>query len=66
VPRKDSRRNWAGNQRATGITVVHPAGSKARFGEFVALRDRLDPAGVLGNAHLDRVRGSVSARTPGV
>ncbi|MGY1826195.1 D-arabinono-1,4-lactone oxidase [Blastococcus sp. SYSU DS0541] len=28
-----------------------------RFDEFVALRDRLDPAGVLGNDHLDRVLG---------
>ncbi len=28
-----------------------------RFDEFVALRDRLDPAGVLSNAYLDRVLG---------
>lgn len=28
-----------------------------RFDEFTALRARLDPAGVLGNAHLDRVLG---------
>ncbi|RBY95021.1 FAD-linked oxidoreductase [Blastococcus sp. TBT05-19] len=28
-----------------------------RFDEVVALRDRLDPAGVLGNAYLDRVLG---------
>jgi FAD/FMN-containing dehydrogenase len=26
-----------------------------RFDEFVALRDRLDPEGVLANGHLDRV-----------
>lgn len=32
-----------------------------RFGEFVALRDRLDPAGVLGNAHLDRLLGTPRA-----
>jgi FAD-linked oxidoreductase len=32
-----------------------------RFAEFVALRDRLDPAGVLSNAHLDRVLGPVPA-----
>ena len=30
-----------------------------RFAEFVALRDRLDPAGVLTNAYLDRVLGPV-------
>lgn len=30
-----------------------------RFDEFTALRARLDPAGVLGNAHLDRVLGPV-------
>jgi L-gulonolactone oxidase len=28
-----------------------------RFDEFTGLRARLDPAGVLGNAHLDRVLG---------
>jgi FAD/FMN-containing dehydrogenase len=28
-----------------------------RFGEFVAVRDRLDPAGVLSNGYLDRVLG---------
>ena len=33
------------------------AGRYPRFGEFTALRDRLDPTGVLGNAHLDRVLG---------
>ena len=31
-----------------------------RFGEFVALRDRLDPTGVLANAYLDRVLGPVA------
>jgi L-gulonolactone oxidase len=30
-----------------------------RFGEFTALRDRLDPTGVLSNAYLDRVLGPV-------
>ena len=30
-----------------------------RFGEFVALRDRLDPTGVLANAYLERVLGPV-------
>ncbi|WP_029431460.1 D-arabinono-1,4-lactone oxidase [Blastococcus sp. URHD0036] len=33
------------------------AGRYPRFGEFTALRDRLDPTGVLANAHLDRVLG---------
>jgi FAD/FMN-containing dehydrogenase len=33
-----------------------------RFDEFVALRDRLDPAGVLGNEYLDRVLGPSPAR----
>jgi L-gulonolactone oxidase len=28
-----------------------------RFGEFVALRDELDPTGLFGNAYLDRVLG---------
>jgi L-gulonolactone oxidase len=33
-----------------------------RFGEFTALRDGLDPAGVLSNAYLDRVLGPTGAR----
>ncbi|WP_245161137.1 D-arabinono-1,4-lactone oxidase [Blastococcus sp. CT_GayMR16] len=33
-----------------------------RFGEFVALRDRLDPGGVLTNAYLDRVLGPAGRR----
>jgi FAD-linked oxidoreductase len=49
-----------------GLDADALAARYPRFGEFVALRDRLDPAGVLGNAHLDRVLGPVSARTPGV
>jgi L-gulonolactone oxidase len=35
-----------------------------RFDEFVALRDRLDPGGVLGNAYLDRVLGPVGGAHP--
>jgi hypothetical protein len=35
-----------------------------RFDEFVALRDRLDPGGVLGNPYLDRVLGPVGATRP--
>jgi hypothetical protein len=30
--------------------------------EFVALRDRLDPAGLLSNAYLDRVLGPAAGR----
>ncbi|HLM04388.1 MAG TPA: D-arabinono-1,4-lactone oxidase, partial [Blastococcus sp.] len=33
-----------------------------RFDEFVALRDRLDPGGVLSNAYLDRVLGPAVPR----
>jgi L-gulonolactone oxidase len=33
-----------------------------RFGEFVALRDHLDPQGVLSNAYLDRVLGPAGGR----
>jgi L-gulonolactone oxidase len=33
-----------------------------RFAEFVALRDRLDPAGLLSNAYLDRVLGAPGGR----
>jgi FAD-linked oxidoreductase len=32
-----------------------------RFGEFIAVRDRLDPAGVFSNAYLDRVLGPAGA-----
>jgi L-gulonolactone oxidase len=32
-----------------------------RFDEFVAVRERLDPTGVLGNAYLDRVLGPLGA-----
>jgi len=33
-----------------------------RFGEFVAVRDRLDPGGVLSNGYLDRVLGPPAGR----
>jgi L-gulonolactone oxidase len=36
-----------------------------RFGEFTALRDRLDPSGVFTNAHLEHVLGTARARTGG-
>jgi L-gulonolactone oxidase len=33
-----------------------------RFDEFVAVRDRLDPAGVLANEYLDRILGRAPGR----
>jgi L-gulonolactone oxidase len=44
-----------------GLDAAALAGRYPRFGEFTALRDRLDPAGVFANAHLDRVLGPVGA-----
>ncbi len=40
-----------------GLDAAALAARYPRFGEFTALRDRLDPAGVFTNAHLDRVLG---------
>ncbi|MFT4010910.1 MAG: D-arabinono-1,4-lactone oxidase [Nocardioidaceae bacterium] len=37
------------------LTHVELAERYPRFGDFVALRDRLDPTGVFGNAYLERV-----------
>jgi FAD-linked oxidoreductase len=45
-----------------GLDAAALAGRYPRFGEFTALRDRLDPGGVFANAHLDRVLGPVGAR----
>jgi L-gulonolactone oxidase len=42
-----------------GLDAAALAARYPRFAEFTALRARLDPAGVLGNAHLDRVLGPV-------
>jgi L-gulonolactone oxidase len=42
---------------ATALAERYP-----RFGEFTALRDGLDPAGVLSNAYLDRVLGLIGER----
>ena len=42
---------------ADALRTCHPL-----FDEFTGLRDRLDPAGVFGNAHLDRVLGPVRER----
>ncbi|MGX5655835.1 D-arabinono-1,4-lactone oxidase [Geodermatophilus nigrescens] len=44
-----------------GLDAAALAGRYPRFGEFTALRARLDPAGVFANAHLDRVLGPVGA-----
>jgi FAD-linked oxidoreductase len=43
-----------------GLAAGALAARYPRFEEFVALRDRLDPTGVLGNAYLDRVLGPVA------
>jgi FAD-linked oxidoreductase len=48
-----------------GLDAATLATRYPRFAEFTALRDRLDPTGVFGNAHLDRVLGPVGARTSG-
>ncbi|WP_369137076.1 D-arabinono-1,4-lactone oxidase [Modestobacter versicolor] len=46
-----------------GLDAAALAGRYPRFAEFTAVRDRLDPTGVFGNAHLDRVLGPVTARS---
>ena len=38
---------------AAGLAALYP-----RFGDFLALRDKLDPARVFANAYLDRVLGA--------
>ncbi|UOY03549.1 D-arabinono-1,4-lactone oxidase [Blastococcus sp. PRF04-17] len=45
-----------------GLDAATLAGRYPRFAEFVALRDRLDPAGTLSNAYLDRVLGVPAVR----
>jgi FAD-linked oxidoreductase len=45
-----------------GLDAATLAARYPRFGEFTALRDRLDPCGVFGNAHLDRLLGPARAR----
>ncbi len=42
-----------------GLDAAALAARYPRFGEFTALRARLDPGGVFANAHLDRVLGPV-------
>ncbi|WP_236835311.1 D-arabinono-1,4-lactone oxidase [Blastococcus sp. KM273129] len=42
-----------------GLDAAALRGRYPGFDAFVALRDRLDPGGVLGNEHLDRVLGPV-------
>jgi FAD-linked oxidoreductase len=48
-----------------GLDAAALATRYPRFGEFTALRERLDPTGVFANAHLDRVLGPVGARSGG-
>jgi L-gulonolactone oxidase len=45
-----------------GLEAEVLRGRYPRFDEFVGLRDRLDPGGVLSNAHLDRVLGTAGGR----
>jgi L-gulonolactone oxidase len=45
-----------------GLEVEALRARYPRFAEFTALRDRLDPHGVLTNAHLDRVLGPAGSR----
>ena len=45
-----------------GLDAAVLATRYPRFAEFVALRDRLDPSGVLSNAYLDRVLGPAGGR----
>jgi FAD-linked oxidoreductase len=42
-----------------GLDAEVLRGRYPRFGEFTALRDRLDPAGQFANSHLERVLGPV-------
>jgi FAD-linked oxidoreductase len=50
------RPHWA---KLHGLDADVLRGRYPRFGEFTTLRDRLDPTGVFGNAHLERVLGPV-------
>ncbi len=45
-----------------GLDAAALAARYPRFGAFVAVRDRLDPTGVLASAHLDRVLGRAPGR----
>ena len=51
----DGRPHWGKlhTRDADGLAPLYP-----RFGDFVALRDRLDPERVFTNAYLKRVLGS--------
>ena len=53
----DGRPHWGKlhNRTAADLAPAYP-----RFGDFTALRDRLDPDRVFGNAYLDRVLGDRS------
>lgn len=50
----DGRPHWG---KLHSLDAADLAGRYPRFGDFVALRDRLDPDRVLANPHLDRVLG---------
>ena len=52
------RPHWA---KLHGLAAGALRARYPRFDEFVAVRDRLDPTGVLGNAYLDRVLGPVGS-----
>ena len=46
-----------------GLDAAQLRSRYPRYDEFVAVRDRLDPAGVLANAYLDRVVGPAPSRS---
>jgi FAD-linked oxidoreductase len=52
------RPHWA---KLHGLDAEQLRARYPRYDEFVAVRDRLDPGGVLSNAYLDRVLGPVGA-----
>ncbi len=55
----DGRPHWG---KLHGLDAETLGRRYPRFQEFVALRDRLDPAGRFANAHLDRVLGRAPGR----
>lgn len=57
----EGRPHWGKMHRlgADELAVRYP-----RFGDFVALRDELDPTGVFTNDHLDRLLGAPPAAAP--
>ncbi|SFF80087.1 D-arabinono-1,4-lactone oxidase [Blastococcus tunisiensis] len=51
MPRTESWRNWAGNQRAAGIEVVHPAGVEAIAAEVRRAAERGRRVRPIGSGH---------------